>query len=52
MLFFFTGAGISTESGIPDFRSGMNTSLETGPGVWELRAKNQERSRFISFSEW
>eukprot|EP00731_Ephydatia_muelleri_P016643 Em0009g1067a len=34
----FTGAGISTSCGIPDFRSGMNTVLPTGPGIWELRA--------------
>lgn len=35
----FTGAGISTSTGIPDFRSGMNTVLPTGPGVWERKAK-------------
>ena len=34
----FTGAGISTSAGVPDFRSGMNTCLATGPGCWELRA--------------
>lgn len=31
----FTGAGISTGCGIADFRSGANTRLSTGPGLWE-----------------
>lgn len=39
----FTGAGISTACGIPDFRSGMDTCRETGAGAWELKAKNVSR---------
>ncbi len=34
----FTGAGISTSAGVPDYRSGMNTVLPTGPGCWEKKA--------------
>ncbi len=34
----FTGAGISTSAGVPDFRSGVNTVLPTGPGCWEKQA--------------
>lgn len=30
-------------AGIPDFRSGMNTVLPTGPGVWEVRAEGSGR---------
>ena len=38
----FTGAGISTSSGIPDYRSGYNTVLATGPGAWESAANKQK----------
>lgn len=41
----FTGAGISTSAGIPDFRSGANTVLETGPGVWEKAAFKEAREK-------
>ena len=40
----FTGAGISTACGIPDYRSGYNTVLPTGPGCWE-KAANVEKAR-------
>eukprot|EP01084_Bolivina_argentea_P204970 350143_1 len=34
----FTGAGISTAAGIADFRSGINTVLDTGAGKWAKNA--------------
>ena len=37
----FTGAGISTSSGIPDYRSGFDTVLKTGPGAWESLANKK-----------
>ncbi|CAF1210511.1 unnamed protein product [Adineta ricciae] len=41
----FTGAGVSTSTGIPDFRSAMDTVLPTGPGAWELRDNQASRSK-------
>ena len=37
----FTGAGVSTSTGIADYRSGMNTVLPTGPGCWEKKANKK-----------
>ena len=34
--------------GIPDYRSGMDTVLKTGPGVWELAAREEQRSKGAS----
>merc|ERR1712154_390867 len=44
----FTGAGISTAAGIADFRSGINTVLDTGTGKWAAQsAKAQGKSKQI-----
>jgi NAD-dependent SIR2 family protein deacetylase len=41
----FTGAGISTSAGIPDYRSGFNTVLPTGPGCWEKKAQGKASNK-------
>jgi NAD-dependent SIR2 family protein deacetylase len=41
----FTGAGISTSCGIPDYRSSLDTCLATGPGSWALAAAKQKRTK-------
>eukprot|EP01084_Bolivina_argentea_P091414 164571_1 len=44
----FTGAGISTAAGIADFRSGINTTLDTGTGQWAKQtAIRQGKSKQI-----
>jgi NAD-dependent SIR2 family protein deacetylase len=47
----FTGAGISTSTGIADFRSGKDTVLATGPGAWEkkaLKLKDNPKAKSVS----
>lgn len=43
----FTGAGISTGCGVPDFRSGTNTKLPTGPGVWQLSQEDRQKAGIL-----
>eukprot|EP01083_Nonionella_stella_P055076 145365_1 len=38
----YTGAGISTSCGIADYRSGLNTVLDTGAGKWAKQAAHRE----------
>jgi len=42
-MMVYNGTDLSFLVIVPDFRSGMDTKLETGPGVWELRAHKQSR---------
>jgi len=35
---------LSTAAGIPDFRSGMNTVIKTGPGLWAAQADYERRN--------
>ena len=47
----FTGAGISTACGIPDYRSPMNTKLASGPGVWTLKDDETKKLERITEDE-
>jgi NAD-dependent SIR2 family protein deacetylase len=39
----FTGAGISTSVGIPDYRSTKSTILTTGAGDWEISDEDRKK---------
>ena len=41
----FTGAGLSTSTGIPDYRSTKETILKTGPGAYELPSEFTKEER-------
>ena len=47
---FGPALGPTHSTGIPDFRSGMKTVLETGPGLWELQdadLTSQEKAKLM-----
>ena len=45
----FTGAGLSTACGIPDYRSGYGTVLPTGPGCWEKAAMKEKFKMTVEY---
>ena len=48
---FFTGAGCSTSIGIPDYRSGHDTVVESGPGIWNRCDKPKNVEKIVDIAE-
>ena len=42
-----TGAGLSTNSGIPDYRSGIKTNNLAGPGIMNFKDDPSFRKRVL-----
>ncbi|CDW89667.1 transcriptional sir2 family protein [Stylonychia lemnae] len=47
----FTGAGLSTSTGIPDYRSTSQTIIKTGAGQYELPPETTDQQKIVFLNE-